>query len=241
MKTTEVNDTVLFWRWLDGRTIAYVTGSAVFHWSVEERITDIDTCLLLLLVFFSFMRLGKQKGDATPEKKFEIEAEQRQVQIINYDSSKDGNWLFLQGITKNAETQKIEGVLQLYSVQHKRYQPKMNAHGGCFAEVTLSGRDSPSTLFCFTRSDGENKKLKKQQKKILMKYTFCNVFVDGGWAECNEINSNDFIVSIASSAKYRCLYAFTQAGFILLFDISTGKCLFNKQVSKVKRVVCYLF
>ncbi|ETO05096.1 hypothetical protein RFI_32304 [Reticulomyxa filosa] len=201
MKTTETSESVLYWKWLDGRTIAFVTGTAAYHWSVE--------------------------GDATPEKKFEIEAETRQVQIINYDSSKDGNWLFLQGIAKNAETQKIEGVLQLYSVQHKRYQPKMNAHGGCFAEVTLSGRESPSTLFCFTRSDGNSTKL-------------FIVEVGGGnpphkiQAEVPFQNSNDFIVSMVPSAKYRCLYAFTQSGFLFLFDISTGKCLFNRQVSKVK-------
>jgi clathrin heavy chain len=80
MKTTEANENVLFWKWLDGRTIAYVTGTSVFHWSVE--------------------------GDTVPEKKFEIVAEERQMQIINYDSSKDGNWLFLQGIAKNPDTQK---------------------------------------------------------------------------------------------------------------------------------------
>ncbi|ETO16199.1 clathrin heavy chain 1, partial [Reticulomyxa filosa] len=125
MKTIKVNSDILFWRWLDGHTIAYVTPFAVYHWSME--------------------------GDAIPEEKFEVLPGQPQTQFISYDSSKDGNWLSLQGIVQNAEIQQMEGVLKLYSVQHKRYQPTMNAFGGCFAEVTLSGRESPCILFCFAR------------------------------------------------------------------------------------------
>merc|ERR1719464_208417 len=127
MKTTDVADSespLLFWRWLDKRTIAYVTTKAVYHWSME--------------------------GDAAPIKKFDIVPEERQVQIIGYDASADGNWLFLQGIAKGAEG--IEGVLQLYNVPLNRYQPKMNAHGGCFAHININGRDA--TLFCFTKKAG---------------------------------------------------------------------------------------
>ncbi|ETO11036.1 clathrin heavy chain 1, partial [Reticulomyxa filosa] len=46
------------------------------------------------------------------------------------------------------------------------------------------------------------------------------------------LNSHDFITCMVPSIKYLCLYAFTQLGFILIFDIPTGKCLFNAQVSK---------
>ena len=126
MKSTEVSESVLYWRWLDSKTIAYVTGTAAYHWPMD--------------------------ADAAPEKKFEIVSEDRQVQIINYDASRDSQWLFLQGIAKGANG--IEGVLQLYSVAHQKYQPKMNAHGGCFAHLKLDGRDA--TLFCFTKPDPVN-------------------------------------------------------------------------------------
>ncbi|ETO08139.1 hypothetical protein RFI_29250 [Reticulomyxa filosa] len=107
--TAKTSENVLCWEWLDGRTIAFVTDDTTYHWSVES--------------------------DTTPEKKVET----CHVQIINYDPSKNSNWLFLQGIAKNAKTQKMESVLQLYNTQHKHYQSKKNAYGEYFVEVILSG------------------------------------------------------------------------------------------------------
>eukprot|EP01084_Bolivina_argentea_P182522 315078_1 len=133
MKATETTDAVLYWRWINSRTIAYVTNKAVYHWSMESYI------------------------DVEPVKTFDIVPEDRQVEIIDYDASKDGNWLFLQGIAKSTTDNNIEGVLQLYSVPLNRYQPKMNAHGACFAYLNINGRDA--TLFCFTKKDGMSTKL----------------------------------------------------------------------------------
>ncbi|ETO16529.1 hypothetical protein RFI_20810 [Reticulomyxa filosa] len=137
---------------------------------------------------------------------------------------------------KNEETQKIEHVLQLYSAQHKCYQPKMNAYGGCFVEATL--KTTTTTKF------------------FGLNIHFCNVFEcvnkdimelfimelsDYSGSTSHKVQAiirfqdpNDFIVSMLPSTDCRFLYAFTQAGFVLFFDISTGKCLFNSQIFKVK-------
>jgi len=194
MKTTEAADPVLYWRWLDSRTIAYVTAKAVYHWSME--------------------------GDVEPAKKFDIVPEDRQVQIIGYDASADGNWLFLQGIAKGA--QGIEGVLQLYNVPLNRYQPKMNAHGGCFAHININGREA--TLFCFTKKDGVSTKLfvvevGNQENPLRVQ------------SEIQFQQQNDFIVAMVPTSKYGCIYAISQQGTLFLYDIQSGRHIFSRRVS----------
>ena len=66
MKTTVMEAGVQFWRWLDAKTIAIVTDSAVFHWSMD--------------------------GDAQPTKMFDRAAYEGAVQIINYRASADQKW-----------------------------------------------------------------------------------------------------------------------------------------------------
>ena len=123
MKTTVMDATVLFWKWLDMKTIAIVTESAVFHWSMD--------------------------GDANPTKVFDRAAYDGPVQIINYRASADQKWLLLGGIAASA-VGGVVGVLQVYSVDLRASQPTMDAHAATFASVTIDGRDTPSNLFCFT-------------------------------------------------------------------------------------------
>ena len=35
MKAHQMNDTVVFWRWISPNMIGLVTGSSVYHWSIE--------------------------------------------------------------------------------------------------------------------------------------------------------------------------------------------------------------
>ena len=130
MKQTQLNDdSVMFWKWMDPKTIAIVTGTAVLHWSMD--------------------------GDQQPTKVFDRAASQGPVQIINYRASADGKWLILGGIAADAATGGVKGVLQVYSVEMKTSQPTMDAHAACFASVTVDGRSAPSTLFCFTKTTPE--------------------------------------------------------------------------------------
>lgn len=123
MKSTQMESDVVFWKWLDPKTIAIVTGTEVFHWTMD--------------------------GDAQPQKMFDRAASEGPVQIINYRASADMKWLLLGGITQNAGG--IAGVLQVYNVDVKASQPTMDSHAATFATVTIDGRDKPSNLFCFTK------------------------------------------------------------------------------------------
>jgi clathrin heavy chain len=131
MKQTTVSSPVVFWKWMDPKTIAIVTEQAVFHWSMD--------------------------GDQQPQKVFERTPYNGQVQIINYRASADNKWLLLGGIA--AANGGVTGVLQVYSVDAKASQPPMDAHAACFANITVDGRSAPSTLFCFTKTTPEGPRL----------------------------------------------------------------------------------
>lgn len=131
MKQTQVSSAVVFWKWLDPKTIAIVTDAAVFHWSMD--------------------------GDQQPQKIFDRTPYNGAVQIINYRASADRKWLMLGGIAAGAGG--VTGVLQVYSVDAKASQPPMDAHAACFANVTVDGKSGPSNLFCFTKTTPEGTKL----------------------------------------------------------------------------------
>jgi clathrin heavy chain len=68
-----INEDVVYWTWINPTTIGLVTESAVYHWSTEEG--------------------------AQPIKKFDRHQNLTGCQIINYQASADGKWLFVVGIS----------------------------------------------------------------------------------------------------------------------------------------------
>ena len=224
IKSIDISDDILYWRWLDSRTISYVTSKSVYHWSMES--------------------------DLKPQKKFDIVAEERKIQCIGYDASKDGNFLYLQGIARSHDNS-IEGIyftffplvhfsnikknylqyntilgaLQLFNVPSKKYQPKMNALGGCFAYLNINGRDA--TLFCFTRKDGNSTKL------FMVEIGNNNANPLKIQKEIRFQQQNDFIIKMIPSEKFGCIYGITQQGWLYIFDLSTGKEIFSRRISNV--------
>eukprot|EP01083_Nonionella_stella_P086944 241717_1 len=196
-KSAESADQILFWKWLNRHTIAYVTRKAAYHWSIDT--------------------------DSKPQKAFDF-TEERQVQIIGYDASADGNWLFVQAIAKPAKSDdySIEGVLLLYNVPLKRYQPKMNAYGACFAYLNVNGRDA--TLFCFAKKDN-------QSTKLFIVEIGNNNNPLRVQSEIPFESQNDWIVSMVPSAKYGCIYSISIYGTVFLYDIQSAKCIFSRKVS----------
>lgn len=72
MKAHTMTEDVVFWKWINVKTIALVTEKTVFHWSME--------------------------GDSTPTKIFERHGNLNNCQIINYRADHQLKWLVLIGI-----------------------------------------------------------------------------------------------------------------------------------------------
>lgn len=91
MKAHTMSEDVLFWKWISLNTLALVTDTSVYHWSME--------------------------GDSTPVKMFDRHSSLNGCQIINYRCNPNQQWLLLVGIS--ALPNRVAGAMQLYSVERK--------------------------------------------------------------------------------------------------------------------------
>ena len=91
MKAHVMPDDVIFWKWISLNTIALVTETSVFHWSME--------------------------GDSTPQKIFDRHSSLNSCQINNYHADDSQNWLLVIGIS--VQQNWVVGAMQLYSVERK--------------------------------------------------------------------------------------------------------------------------
>lgn len=71
MKAHAMTEEVVFWKWISLNTLALVTESSVYHWSME--------------------------GDSTPNKIFDRHSSLNGCQIINYRTDAKQQWLLLVG------------------------------------------------------------------------------------------------------------------------------------------------
>ena len=85
MKAHVMTDDVIFWKWISLATIALVTETSVYHWSME--------------------------GDSTPQKIFDRHSSLNGCQIINYRTDASQNWLLLIGIS--AQQNRVVGAMQV--------------------------------------------------------------------------------------------------------------------------------
>lgn len=120
MKAHTMTEDVVFWKWISLNTLALVTETSVYHWSME--------------------------GDSQPSKAFERHSSLYGCQIINYRTDAKQSWLLLIGIS--AHNNRVVGAMQLYSVERKCSQP-IEGHAASFAQFKMEGNAEPSNLFCF--------------------------------------------------------------------------------------------
>eukprot|EP01006_Ploeotia_vitrea_P038806 TRINITY_DN66279_c7_g9_i1.p1 TRINITY_DN66279_c7_g9~~TRINITY_DN66279_c7_g9_i1.p1 ORF type:complete len:1733 (+),score=1150.79 TRINITY_DN66279_c7_g9_i1:482-5680(+) len=195
MKSTTMEG-VVYWRWISPKIIAIVSGSSVYHWTMD--------------------------GGAEPKKVFDRSAFDGQVQIINYASSADDKWLILGGIARQG--QGVRGVLQVYSVDAGKSQPTMDAHAACFANITIDGRDKPSTLFCFT----------KMQPQPTLNVLEVGVARDKAFktSAALRFKGADFPVAMLADNKYGVVFIISKAGLLFVYELQSGKCIFAQQAAR---------
>lgn len=203
MKSAKVNEAVVFWKWINEKSIAIVTGTKVFHWSLDGS----DPVMMF------------ERGSEKPESHWS-----GPVQILNYHESKDKQWLILGGLAKG-KTGGIVGVLQVHSVKMNASQPTMPSHAACFARTTLDGRTAPSNLICFTTNGPvlQILELDPPSKDQAFKRKVPLQFKQAG----------DFPVSIHSDDENGTLFILTHKGLLVAVEITTAKVFFANQTSKM--------
>jgi len=205
MKSHQLTEPVIFWKWISPATVAMVTGQAVFHWSME--------------------------GQSEPVKVFDRHATLNDTQIINYKTSPDEKWMVLIGIKSEAGTNRIIGAMQLYSKEKNVSQP-IEGHAASFSSVTVEGGTSPSTLLTFAAKTATGAKLHVIEVSPGTKAEGAAPF---GKKQSDIYfppeAAQDFPVAMQISEKYNVIYMVTKFGYLHLFDIESGTLIYMNRIS----------
>eukprot|EP00039_Didymoeca_costata_P018242 m.332709 g.332709 ORF g.332709 m.332709 type:complete len:1698 (-) comp16994_c0_seq1:153-5246(-) len=201
MKAHTMPEDVTFWTWINSTTVALVTNTSVFHWSME--------------------------GDSGPTKMFDRHPDLAGTQIIQYKTCPNQKWLLLTGIA--AKENRVVGSMQLYSVE-KGVTQAMEGHTAAFADFKVPGNTASSTLFCIGVRTAAGGKLhiievggpaaggNAFQKKSVDLYFPAEA-------------AGDFPVAMQTSSKYDVIYLFTKHGYVHLYDLESGTCLYMNRIS----------
>ncbi|CAH1111845.1 unnamed protein product [Psylliodes chrysocephalus] len=201
MKAHTMSEDVIFWKWISPNTLALVTETSVYHWSME--------------------------GDSTPQKMFDRHSSLNGCQIINYRTDPKQNWLLLVGIS--AQQSRVVGAMQLYSVERKCSQP-IEGHAASFATFKMDGNPETSTLFCFAVRTLQGGKLHiiEVGQSPAGNQPFTKKTVDVFFPPEAQ---NDFPVAMQVSGKYDVIYLITKYGYIHMYDIESGTCIYMNRIS----------
>uniref|UniRef100_A0A8C9F899 Clathrin heavy chain like 1 n=1 Tax=Pavo cristatus TaxID=9049 RepID=A0A8C9F899_PAVCR len=201
MKAHTMAEEVIFWKWISVNTVALVTETAVYHWSME--------------------------GESQPQKMFDRHASLAGCQIINYRTDEHQKWLLLIGIS--AQQNRVVGAMQLYSVDRKVSQP-IEGHAAAFAEFKIEGNAKPSTLFCFAVRSPAGGKLHiiEVGQPATGNQPFVKKAVDVFFPPEAQ---TDFPVAMQIGIKHGVIYLITKYGYIHMYDLESGVCIYMNRIS----------
>ncbi|KAF7309605.1 Clathrin heavy chain [Mycena indigotica] len=204
---SHVNDAdVVFWKWVSDTTIGMVTESSVFHWTIADQTSP-------------------------PQKIFDRHPTLNGAQIINYRITPDEKWLVLIGIsgnTTNPSAFKVKGSMQLYSRERGVSQP-IEGHAAAFAQLKIDGHQNPTKLFTFSVRTATGAKLHVVEiDHTAPDPAFVKKAVDVYFPP---EATNDFPVAMQVSKKHGIIYLVTKYGFIHLYDLESGACVYMNRIS----------
>ncbi len=204
LKSTVMNEDVVFWKWYSERSLGLVTDTSVYHWDVFDPTQN------------------------TPTKVFERNENLKGCQIINYRVNDEEQWSVVVGISQREG--RVVGSMQLYS-KNRGISQNIEGHAAAFGIFHAEGNANPHKLFTFAvrnaagqgklhiveidPSEGNNTRYVKKAVDVY--------FPDEA--------VNDFPVAMQISKKYSIIYMITKYGFIHLYDLETATCIFMNRIS----------
>ncbi|CAL5873777.1 uncharacterized protein PFLUO_LOCUS8059 [Penicillium psychrofluorescens] len=202
LKSSVMNEDIVYWKWLSDKSLGLITDTAVYHWDIED---------------------GTQQN---PVKMFDRLPNLSGCQIINYRVNSEEKWMVVVGIGQ--QQGRVVGSMQLYS-KERGISQFIEGHAAAFASINVEGSPLPHHLFTFAVRTQTGAKLQiaeidhqepnpRFQKKAVEVY-FPQEAV------------NDFPVAMQVSSKYDVVYLVTKYGFIHLYDLETGTCIFMNRIS----------
>ncbi|TGO21235.1 hypothetical protein BPAE_0231g00010 [Botrytis paeoniae] len=202
LKSATMNEDVVFWKWFSETSLGLVTDTTVYHWDVFDP------------------------NQASPVEVFKRNPNLAGCQIINYRVSGDGKWMVVVGITQ--QQGRVVGAMQLYS-KDRGISQAIEGHAAAFGTLRLESAPADTKVFTFSVRTATGAKLHiVEVDHQASNPTFSKKAVDVYFpAEA----VNDFPVAMQVSQKYSIIYLVTKYGFIHLYDLETGTCIFMNRIS----------
>ncbi|ETE68739.1 Clathrin heavy chain 1, partial [Ophiophagus hannah] len=124
---------------------------------------------------------------------------------------------------------RVVGAMQLYSVDRKVSQP-IEGHAASFAQFKMEGNTEESTLFCFAVRGQAGGKLHiiEVGAPPTGNQPFPKKAVDVFFPPEAQ---NDFPVAMQISEKHDVVFLITKYGYIHLYDLETGTCIYMNRIS----------
>jgi clathrin heavy chain len=204
MKAYNMPEAVVFWCWINERTMALVTATSVYHWSME--------------------------GSSDPVKMFDRLPALSASQIISYRADANEKWMVLIGISQATDgSGRIVGSMQLYSAEKQQSQ-SIEGHAAGFSQFTCQGATEPSTLFAFANKGPAGAKLHVIEvvKGSASAPPFQKRAVD---IQIPPDAAADFPVAMQISDKYGAIFLITKFGYVYVYDVETAAPIFFNRIS----------
>ncbi|XP_078197650.1 clathrin heavy chain 2 isoform X18 [Callithrix jacchus] len=124
---------------------------------------------------------------------------------------------------------RVVGAMQLYSVDRKVSQP-IEGHAAAFAEFKIKENAKPSTLFCFAvrNSTGGKLHIIEVGQPAAGNQPFVKKAVDVFFPPEAQ---TDFPVAMQIGAKHGVIYLITKCGYLHLYDLESGVCIYMNCIS----------
>lgn len=147
-------------------------------------------------------------------------------QIINYRVNEDEKWMAVVGITQREG--RVAGQMQLYS-KDRGISQAIEGHAAAFGTIRLEGAPADTRVFTFAVRSAASAKLHVVEiDHNPANPVFPKKAVDVYFPQ---EAVNDFPVAMQVSQKYGVIYMVTKYGFIHLYDLESGTCIFMNRIS----------
>ncbi|RAO66991.1 uncharacterized protein BHQ10_003003 [Talaromyces amestolkiae] len=202
LKSALMSEDVVYWKWFSETSLGLVTDTSVWHWDVFDP------------------------NQPNPVKQFDRLPNLSGCQIINYRVNDEEKWSVVVGISQ--QQGRVVGSMQLYS-RERGISQSIEGHAAAFASIRVEGSPLEHKLFTFAVRTQTGAKLQiaeidHQEPNPRFQKKAVEVFFPPE-------ATNDFPVAMQVSKKYDIVYLVTKYGFIHLYDLETGTCIFMNRIS----------
>ncbi|CAK75677.1 unnamed protein product (macronuclear) [Paramecium tetraurelia] len=206
IKNVELNETIVFWRWVNPQKLAYVTPTAVYHINItnpnEQQVKVMDRYPL---------------------------SSENPVQIIGYGLEGNEKWCALYGISTPDGGRTINGHIQLFLIEQARQQI-LEGHCCCFGDALIHTDDYKSSLFCFVERKSGETTSRLHISEIGVPPNGFQKYKRQVEVQTDPNYPTDFPVLMHINQRYGLIYVISKYSFLTVYELSTASLIFRERI-----------